>query len=29
MQHYLDDLNREDFVEDAAQKMSVEHLQRL
>ncbi len=29
MQHYLDDLDREGFVKDAAQKMAVEQLQGL
>jgi cell division protein ZapE len=29
LQHYLDDLDREYFVEDVAQKMAVEHFQRL
>ncbi len=29
MQHYLDELQREDFTEDPAQRMAVEHLQAL
>lgn len=29
MQHYLQELQREDFIEDSAQRMAVEHLQRL
>ena len=29
LEHYLRDLTREDFVEDAAQRMTVEHLQGL